>query len=274
VKADFNCKTIMRSTNIRHGTLPLLILCLMVLVSCGDRETEKKESENIYEGWVDYTYKHFDIKLSPASRFNANKAELARKYELILEKICEMLEMPVPEGEINLYIFANSAEGRNMLGREIPFSDDTAIYWDGIVPYGYQLTKYLLDKKGLPESRFEVIREGLAHLLDFSGLNYHYRLNQLLVDGEYAALSRLGNNEVFDSLAFNQRRFESASLVAYIMYEYGLDHIFRLNASLAEWPEAIETIFNTEIDKFEDDWLDFAREHSGEPEQNRAGNKG
>jgi hypothetical protein len=177
-----------------------------------------------------------------------------------------MLEMPVPEGKIYLYIYGNPNDAKELVGRETPFSDDSTIHWSGLYPYGYQLTKFLLSKKGMPPSRYHVINEGLAFLLDFSGFNYHDRTTRVVNSGQFLGLSDLADNEIFDTLPSYTQRSEAASLMGYIMFGYGMEGISMLSSSLTDWNESIEVLFHMETDVFEKSWLDFAREHSYDPE--------
>jgi hypothetical protein len=240
--------------------LGFLLICILAVMSCGEEKQAIEKDK--YEGWTRYTYGHFDLHLSSATPFLADKANLARGFERFLGEICEMLEMPVPEGRIHLFVYANTLEAQKYLDQETPFSNDTAIHWSGVYPYAYQLTKFLLEKKGVPEGKFDVIHEGLAHLLDFSGKNYHDQTNRLVNSAEFVVLSELGDNAVFSGLPLHIQRAESASFVGYLMYNYGLDRIIMLNSSLSGWEESLETMFNMDVGALEKSWLDFALVHS------------
>ncbi len=244
--------------------LIVLLIGLFLVNSCGKDEPETAAVD--YEGWTKYSYGHFIIQLAPTSRFLGDKAALARAYERFLTEICDMLEMPVPEDKIYLYVYGSRGDAMNMTDIDAPYSNDSAIHWEGYYPYGYQLTKFLLAKRGLAGGRYKVLNEGIAYLLDFSGANYHDRTNRMYNSGQFVGVIRLGDNMAFDTLKAPVRRNESASLVGFIMFSYGLDRLFMLNSSLATWKESIETLFQMEVDVFEKSWLDFAREYSTDPE--------
>jgi len=235
----------------------------LIFSSCGEKKIETETP--VYEGWSKYTYGHFVIHFSPTTRYAADKAGLARAFERFLTEICNILEMPVPEGEIGLYVYANGSEAKKLTGREAPFSDDSTIHWAGLHPYGYQLTKFLLHKKGIQPGQFTVLNEGIANLLDFSGFNYHDRTNRLYNSGRFVGLSVLGDNDAFDSLSGYASRSESASLTGFIMYTYGVDRLMMFHSSLTGWEEAIEALFHEDMDKLEQSWLDFARQQSNDP---------
>lgn len=237
---------------------------LLILASCGKKETKIDPAK--YEGWKLYSYGHFDIHYNPRSSWATQMAELARGYERFLTEICSILEMPVPEDKIDLYIYLPGPEGKEITGRVLPFSTATAIHWDAMYPYGYQLTKFLLAKKGIEPGDFRAMNEGVPHLLDFSGINYHDKTNRLVNSGKFVPLVELGDNNRFDSLAFPIKRAEAASLCGFIMYNYGLERLFMLWNSSVGWQRSIETIFQTPIDEFEKKWLEFARANTTAPE--------
>jgi hypothetical protein len=110
------------------------------------------------------------------------------------------------------------------------------------------------------------MNEGIPHLLDFSGINYHDKTNRLVNSGKFVGLADLGDNNRFDSLAFPVKRSESASLCGFIMYNYGNERLFMLWKSSVDWQRSIETIFQTPLDEFEKKWLDFARANTQTPE--------
>lgn len=240
--------------------LSCLLFGLLLALSCGKNETRTETDQ--YEGWTKYSYGHFIMNFSPTSRYSAKKASVAKGFERFLTEICEMLEMPVPEDKIYLYVYSGGGEAKTITGRDVPFSNDTAIHWAGLRPYGYQLTKFLLAQKGVPQSKYHVLNEGIANLLDFSGINYHDRANRSVNSNKFVRLIELGDNDVFDTMGGYIQRSESASLAAFIMFGYGPDRLFMLSASLADWKESIETLFQMEIDQFEESWLQFALEHS------------
>ncbi len=241
-----------------------VIILMLLSVSCS--KDQPKTVDDKYRGWSKYTYGHFIFYLSPSTSYAGNKPDLARGYERFLTEICAMLDMPVPEGKISLYVYANQQEAERITGRAAPFSIDSAIHWAGERRYGYQLTKFLLDRKGIKPGQFHVVYEGLANLLDFSSKNYHELTAALVVSGRFVDLSDLADNAVFDTLSPDIQRCESASLVGYLMYSYDLDRITRLSNSLGSWEESLEAVLGTKPAELEKNWLDFAREKRGRPE--------
>jgi len=249
---------------ITVAAIACILVGLLILAACGKKESEIDPSK--YAGWKLYSYGHFNIHYDPRSSWGPKMADLARGYERFLTEICGILEMPVPEEKIELYIYVPGPEGKEITGRTLPFSTANSIHWDALYPYGYQLTKFLLAKKGIEPGNFHVMNEGVPHLLDFSGINYHDKTNRLVNSGKFVPLAELGDNNRFDSLAFPIKRSESASLCGFIMYNYGLERLFMLWKSSVGWQRSIETIFQSPIDEFEKKWLEFARANTKSPE--------
>lgn len=252
-----------RPARILWTVIPLIIVTGLLL-SCGSKDESAELSEK-YADFERYTYGHFDIYFMPKSGWRNYKADIGQGYERFLTEICSLLEMPIPEDTIKLFIYLPSKEAVEIAGHEIPFSDDKSIHWAGYYPYGYELTKFLLRRKGVKPGRFHVLNEGLPHVLDFSSINYHDKTNRLINSQLYTPLANLGDNEIFDSLKFSDRRSQSASLCGFLMYNYGLDRLLMLWQSKRPWKESVETIFQMPIDEFEDSWKTFALAHADDP---------
>lgn len=244
----------------------LLLFSVLLFGGCGENEAEKEIETPIYQDWTIKAHGHFIFHISPKSRWIANYQLVAEGYERFLREICVLLEMPVPVDTIHMYIYNPGKESEEITGRETPWSNETEIHWGEKYPYGYELTKYLLRKRGIKDSKFNVMNEGLLHLLDFSSKNYHDKTNRRFNSGTFIILSDLGDNTKLDSLDFATKRSESASLCGFIMYNYGLERLFMLHQSSVDWQDAIETIFQMPIERLEQNWLDFARENSNDPE--------
>lgn len=241
------------------------ILLLTLISACGSGGQDKADAEK-YKDFTRYTYGHFDIYFSPKTGWLGHKDEIARGYERFLKEICENLEMPVPQDTIKLYIYTTSRSEDSIAGGKIPFSTDKAIHWAGYYPYGYELTKFLLRRRGIEPGQFHFINEGVPNVFDFSGLNYHDKTNRIINSGMLTPLVDLGNNDIFDTIPFTRRRAESASFAGFLIYNYGLDRLFMLWNSKLPWKESVETIFQIPIDEFQEMWKKFVRQFTDDPE--------
>lgn len=241
--------------------LALTLMLVLVFASCGKEEQPKVEPSK-YLNWAVHFQGHFAIYFSPASIYGDRQAMMAQGFERFMSEICELLEMPVPSDTIQLYVYASDTEAVEVAGRAVPFSNDKEIHWCEKQPYGYELTKFLLARKGVTPGKFHVTNEGVPHLLDFSGVNYHNRTTALAGTSRFVRLADLGNNNVFDTINVVFAQAESASLCGYIMYTYGLDRLLMLWNSLLDWNDAIKTIFQSTVEEFEKSWLAFAQSQS------------
>jgi len=243
-------------------------LSLMTLMSCGTADEQQSDAQQSagYDAWNRYTYGSFTAYFSPMSPFSADKERFVKAYNNFLSEICSFLELPAPENKITLYVYATPQDMETVAGRSVAFMTDSAIHWDGRTPYGYQLTKFVLAKNGIQPGKFRVAYEGIANLLDFSGVNYHKEAANLAGTDWFVSLEKLGENGVFDSMPDPLRRTESASLAGFIMYNYGPERLLALARSQEGWKETLETLFQVELDVFEQSWLEFAEAHGENPE--------
>lgn len=257
-----------------------LLIGLFVLSSCGKKSEQKADEtteaeaqspapppqqtqeSSPYDGWERYTYGHFVGYFSPQSPFIKRKGEVVTAFDRFLGEICDLLELPEPEGKIYLFVYSSPMEAEAITGRSTPFMDDSAIHWGVTSAYGYQLTKFVLAKNGIKPGRYDVVYEGIAHLLDFSGINYHAATARLIDSGRFVSLVNLGDNRIFDTLNSFVKRAESASFVGFVMFEYGTDKVFALNKSQEFWVETVEAIFQSPINIVGKRWMNFARAHS------------
>ncbi|MCP4566648.1 MAG: hypothetical protein GY841_03595 [FCB group bacterium] len=246
------------------ASVALAILCFL-MISCGADEPQVNTDK--YADWATYSSTHFNLHFSRQSSWLERQAELGQGYDRFLKELCSILEFPMPKETIDLYVYTPGPETIEMLGdQKIPFSTENSIHWGGLYPYGYQLTKFLLGQNGIKPGDFEVLNEGVPHLLDFSGLNYHDKANRLNNSGQLTRLLDLGDNVKLDSLHFSTRRAEAASLCGFIMFNYGTPRLYMLWKSSVDWQKSIETIFQLPIDEFETNWLDFARGQCADPD--------
>ncbi len=259
-----------------------VLVAMFVLLSCGKKNEPKSEGTTAappqtqavaetpapttgsspYEGWERYTYGHFIGHFSPNSPFLARKSELVMAYDRFLAEICDILELPTPEGKIHLFVYSSPMEAEDITGQSPPFMNDSSIHWAVTSAYGYQLTKYVMAKNGIKPGRYDVVYEGIAHLLDFSGVNYHAATARLMDSGRFVSAVDLGDNRIFDTLNPFVKRAESASFVGFIMFEYGTDKVFAMNKSQEFWVDTIEALFQKPFNIFGKEWTMFARSHS------------
>lgn len=242
----------------------LILLMIFFIISCGD--DSPKIDKGQYSGWIDYDYEKLRFHFDPNNSWLNDKEQLAKGYVRYVAEISNILEMPVPEDTIDIYVYVPGQNMERITGTVEPFHTDNAIHWGGRTPYGYELTKFLLKRKGIEPGQFNAINEGVPHLLDFSSTNYHDKLNRINNSGMYVDILELGDNEKFDSLSHFISRSESASLCGFILYNYGLDRLFMLWNSSIDWRRSIETIFQLPSDEFESNWLDFARQYAIDPD--------
>jgi hypothetical protein len=243
------------------GTLALLAF---LLIGCGGGD--EKIDSSTYKDWKTYSYGKFTFHYPPGSVWTNKLDGFAQGYNRFVDEICKVLEMPVPEETIDFYIYDSDEHAEELTGRKTPFMTENAIHWSVSTPYAYQLTKFLLHKKGVEPSDFTVLNEGIAYLLDFSSINYHDKTIRIFNSDSLVTLEALGENDVFDTLSMKFKRPESASLCGFITYNYGIQRFLMLWESSVGWQRSIETIFQLPLDEFQTKWIAFASSQADDPE--------
>lgn len=233
------------------------LLIVIMLVGCGK---EKVESLPVYDGWQNYTYKHFVYHYGPGEFWGRNIDRFSNFNERYLQEDCEFLAIDVPTDTIHYYIHADSATAAATLGHEIPYVTSNQIHWGRPVALGVPIITYLIPKMNIRPTDFRVLYDGLVTLRDYSGNDYHDQTGMLHKIGQYIPLDSMFNNEAFLRRQILYRRQEAASLVAYITYTYGINRFKMLWQSAADYKKSIEELFQTDYEKFEEDWKTFVME--------------
>ncbi len=239
------------------GGLAMVAMVLTICVGifgCGGKKAEPLPQ---YEGWEQYTYKHFIFHYDPAEYWGRNIDRFADFNERYLKEDCEFLAIDVPTDTINYYIHSDSAYAAKQIGHEIPYVVSNQIHWGRPVPFGVPIIMYLIPKMNLRPTDFRVLRDGLIRLRDYSGNDYHDLTGMLHKIGQYIPLDTMFNNEAYLRTSIIYRRQEAASLVAYMTYTYGINRFKMLWQSAADYKKSVEEIFRTDFDQFEKDWETF-----------------
>jgi hypothetical protein len=276
-----------KKTKVRRHRIPaaalsaaVVMIAMFLILSCGKKKEEtpggsaetqpatqaqttpESQPASPYDGWQRYTYGHFIGYFSPQSPFVSRKGQVVMAFDQFLAEICDILELEAPKDKIYLFVYASPMEAEGITGQSTPFMNDSSIHWGVTSAYGYELTKFVMAKNGIKPGRYNVVYEGIAHLLDFSGVNYHTATTKLMDSGRFVSAIDLGDNRIFDTLNQFVKRAESASFVGYIMYEYGTDKVFAVNQSQEFWVETVEAVFQKPFNIFAKGWRTFARVHS------------
>lgn len=261
-------------------SIAILALFAVLFTACGSDEKSAELPD--YEGWGKYSYGHF-VYHYPEGNFwgrEENISRLSEAFERYLAEDCDFLTTEIPEDTIHFYIHNSIEDGRKLTGRDLPFHTDNQIHWGRKTPFGLELARFLIDKWGIRRTDFDFLYEGLATLRDYAGLDYHHQTAALLQMKRYIPLDSLIDNDTFerltalgkptdasikiggtgpnDPLIATYCRWEAASFVAFITYNYGINRFKMLWQSTASFEKAIRELFNMDLKTFEDKWLAFA----------------
>jgi len=236
-----------------------VFLSLIFIVGCSS-DDKKQETLPQIEGWKTYSYKNYVFHYGPDSFFSDKMDEFADAYQRFLTENCAFLGIPVPDEIIHFYIHAGPAEAERLVGKRTPFHTENQIHWGGVTAYGLELMYYLIDKMDIRRTDFDFLYDGLAYLRDYSNTDYHKRTASLIELKQFRPLDSLVNNESYARMTEPQKYNEAASFVGFITYNYGINRFKLLWQSTSSFDKAVEEIFRTDLDSFEQEWIDFVKE--------------
>jgi hypothetical protein len=238
--------------------IAIMVLGLFLLLSGCSKE--KVETIPHYDGWKTYSYKHFVFHFPEDCFWGTRMAEFSNAYERYLEDDCEFLAINVPSDTINFYIYDSPEQGKELTGHDIPYHTDNQIHWGRKTAFGLELARYLIDKMGIRRTDFNFLYDGLAALRDYSNANYHHNTIVRYKLGKLIPLDSLANNDSYARADTLWRVDESASFVAYLTYNYGINRFKMLWQSAASFDKSVDELFDTNVETLQKDWLDFAEQ--------------
>ncbi len=251
----------------RMGVLPLAAGIFIALILFGllcafaGCSREKEETIPYYNGWLTYSYKHFVFHYPEDCYWGKRMEEFSNAYERYLVDDCEFLAIEIPVDTIHFYVHDSPEEGKKLTGRELPFHTEHQIHWGRRSPFGLELARFLIDKMGIRRTDFDFLYDGLAALRDYSNENYHHNTIARLKLGKLIPLDTLINNESYARADPTWRTDESASIVAFITYNYGINRFKMLWQSAASFEFSVKELFDMDMKSFEDAWLKFAENY-------------
>jgi hypothetical protein len=147
-----------------------------------------------------------------------------------------------------------------MTGTGFPFATRDAIhYW---IPsfYGTTLMQYLIPRWQPIEPRHMFLKHGLISLLDFSGQNYHQFTLNYIEDTTFIPLEKLAVDTTVNSNSERKQSGEAASLVDYLVFNFGIGKLGELYRSVLPFDSAVAQIYGMNVSEMQDHWLEFAHE--------------
>jgi len=242
---------------IYGAALPVIAALLFIAgLSCsGEKEAKLPE----YEGWEKYSYKHFVFHYPPDSYWGRNIESFSNAYERYLEEDCDFLAMEIPKDTIHFYIHDSGASGKELTGRDLPYIEGNQIHWDRVPPFGTILAQYLVDNWGIRRTDWDFLYYGLITLRDYSGKNYHHSTASLIEMNRYIPLDSLIDNEAYYRQDEFHRKWEGASFVGAITFNFGINRFKMLWQSTAPFDKSIEELFGMSMEEFEEKWKGFVQ---------------
>jgi hypothetical protein len=133
-------------------------------------------------------------------------------------------------------------------------------------PFGRMITLFILEHIEGDPTHFQFMEEGMPTLFDWSGRNYHKAADDIRKAGQLASVEQITNNDSYDSLSTGLRPIEAASLIGFIMYNYGSALTMQLYHSQESFPEACQAILGIDMADLDQGWREFLPKHAAEVE--------
>ena len=206
----------------------------------------------------------------PTDTLQFYAADLLKKALEIYEFDCQVLNWKTPE-PLEFYCYEDIATLTRYTTSEEPFVLGNRIYYGYGPSFGRPFAEFVIANIPGGPTQFDFMKDGLPFLLDYSGRNYHHATNNFLVDGSIDPVASLVSNNEYQSLRETPRQIEAASLIAYLMWEYGNEKFMQIYLSKKSFTEALKEATGLTVDQLESQWHLFLPEHTVEKEEARQG---
>jgi len=220
---------------------------------------EELQDDPAYVGWELYTHGRVKLLHPPDHIHEPRLDAICEGYLSAADHISGKLGLPPFEDSLLIVLYTGFGQGRELTGVSYPFIRDGVIhYWQPSYT-GTSLTDFLLPRWSQVEPDGRLVWHGIRTLFDLSGYNYHAETQQLINRGQFIPLADLAVDEFMASDSERTQSAEAASLVAYIMAQYGNDGLRLLYESPVSFEESVEQQFGVSVDSLQEEWLRFVR---------------
>lgn len=216
--------------------------------------------DSAYTGWVAEPYGSVMLHYPESHQHLAEMPDAAAGYMRAINTIAARLNKTLPSDTIHVYYYTGPWQGETITDTIIPFGDSTGVhYWPNFAR-GVSLMQHLL-LRWYPEGTTQpVIHHGLIALFDFDGKDYHQiTLEMLKDDTMFIPLSRLSTDPGLDSEQERRQSAEAASLVGFLLGQYGPGTIESLYLARDPFDSAVQRLTGLTVDSLQSEWLAYAR---------------
>jgi len=239
----------------------LSLLCLIAVamnVSCGTESRPTILDNPNYDGWLCFQQENVRIYHVPGHPQEANFGNVAAGYKAALNKVCSALNMPVPEGPIDVVFYTGWGQGREITGEEYPFVKDGVIHFWLPSYLGVTFMHWLLPQWIPTEPRHRFLKHGLITVWDYSGNDYHLTLLKFRKAGRFIPLAQLAVDTTIDSNTERRQSSEAASFVSFVLGNYGPDTLKTMYQSELPFDTLVAYTLGVTTDSLEQLWVKFA----------------
>jgi hypothetical protein len=259
----------LRSHRIAVIALALLLLTTMcaMTISCGASDDKRltKRDRTIYDdpkyvGWEFYECGQVKLFHPPLHIHEAEFPTRCDMYKRSIANISELLDIPQPTDTLVVFTYTGYGQGRELTGKNYPFTEDSIIHFWIPSFLGPTLTDWMIPHWVPEPPKYVFWRHGLRALFDFSGQNYHRGVYDLIEKGTFIPLDSLVSDTAIDSDTERRQSAEAASFVAFVLGTYGPQSLRSAYTSKLVFSQMAMREFNRTLDALQADWLAYARE--------------
>lgn len=265
----------------------LLALTGLLLINLGGCSGEKESQEPAVPGAIDpitgiaapgFTWQqvsgnYVTLFYQPNDSLALKAVKLRNKIEEVYLTGADIIGSESPE-PIHFFCYADMATMTEYTSRQAPFYLGDKFYYGYGGNFGRMITLYLLEKLPGEFSQFKFMNEGMPLLFDWTGRNYHQATSLFLDEGNLDLIDLIVDNQSYESLDFYKRQVEAASLLGFLMYEYGSEQVMTVYHSADSFAAAARAAFGKSLTELQREWEAFLPEHTVEKERARSEQEG
>ena len=244
----------------------VLIVTALFLLSLGGCAKKNEIETRLlddpkYENWEFFTYKNIKIFHQPDHLQQERFPDIAEKYLFSIRTIQNILKLPPFTDTLYVVYYTGFGQGREMTGREYPFTENGVIYFWQPSYLGPTLVRYFLPRWAPEEPKHLFLKHGLISLLDFSGQDYHEFTRRFIENGKFEPLAELAVDTVINSDLERNQSGEAASFVAFILANYGEEKLRLMYKSVMPFDRTVRDMFLMPVDTLQERWLEFVEQN-------------
>ncbi|HOD65288.1 MAG TPA: hypothetical protein PK186_01600 [candidate division Zixibacteria bacterium] len=235
----------------------------LVLAACQSdkKETSPSAADDPYAGWKTYTNGTLRVHYPEGHPMAAHVEEMAHVFPALMRRDAQFFQVPVPTDTIEVYFYTGVGHGHKITGTYYPYADTSVIHFWLPSNYGPIMAQLMLKRWYPGEPKFRFLKHGVRALLEFAGVNYHQRTQELIDSGKFVSLAELAADTASDDYPDTEseqiRRALGASFVDFLVVHEGIRAFGMMYSSPLPFDSTVQRMFSVSADSLQQLWLNF-----------------